>query len=410
MSKLKIGIFTDTYYPGFDGVAISIRHLTENLRKQGHEVYLFVPKVGGIDKKEDNVFTLPSIKAWPSIPDNVRLPLPIPNKAALKALQIDFDVIHAHGNGAFCLMGLTVAKTKRIPFVMTFHTMFSEYAHYFLNGKIVKGKHLNYLFLKRWGKVCTRIIAPSNKMKDTLTSSGVKQPISVIPNFVDLSKFKSAKKGFLHDKLGLPFDTPILLSVGRLGKEKNFEFLIKFFKRYSKINAKAHLVIVGAGVDYDKLNQLIKDLRIEDRAHLTGGIPNEFMPQVYADASVFVFPSTSEVHPMVTIEAGASGLPLVVADDPAFSDVVFDGENGYLLPLKYNDFIEKVNYLLKNKKIREEFGERSKQIIKRNFQAEKITNQVVELYESAIGDYKPSRFNIRRIIDQISSFPFKDLY
>lgn len=368
-----------------------VGYFARSLRKKGHSVYLFAPKIKGYKDNEADVYRIPSIRALPSLPDSIRIPLPVPHKTLLKIYQLDFDLVHAHGNGIFSLIGLGVAKAKKVPYILTFHTQVGKFAHYFLKGKVVKPKHLNEILLKRFANLCDGIIAPSRKMRTELTGCGVKKHIEVIPNFVELGKFKTFKKsGFLHSLLKIPKKDPILLAVGRLGKEKNFEFLIEIFQAVTQLNSDSHLVIVGEGFEYKRLKKVGKKLHLDSRFHMTGGIPIDDMPKVYSDADMFVFPSVSEIHPMVAIEAAASGLPLLVAKDAAYQGVVINNENGYTLPLDKEIFAKTIVKLLKNPRLMKKFSENSPKIVKKNFGSELLINKLTAFYNRIIREYQGS--------------------
>ncbi len=392
---MKIGLFTDTYYPQLNGVTVSIDNFARELRRKGHTVYIFAPKIKGFKETNKDVFRLPSIKILSSEPE-VRFPTMTSYRNILKFIQMDFDVVHAHGNGPFSILGYQVAKGKGIPYILTFHTLHTEYTHYFLKGKVIK-PHMIATGLKMFARLCDGILTPSEKMKNKLIEFGVTKKITVIPNFVDLSKLHHAKKGYLHSLLDLPESTPIILSVGRLGKEKNFPFVIKVFSEVVKKDSKVHLVIVGPGPEKDNLKRLTREYNLNDRLHFTDKIDAKDMPRVYADADVFVFASTTEVHAIVTLEAAASGLPIVAVKDEAFKHTIEDGKNGFLLPLVVPSFAEKILLLLKDNSLRNSMGINSQKMIEKNFQGEKLTDQLVLYYKEVIRNYKPSAKVLRRV-------------
>ena len=133
------------------------------------------------------------------------------------------------------------------------------------------------------------------------------------------------------------------------------------------------------------------------RVHFTGKINKKYMSSgSYKDATVFVFASVSEVHPMVTLEACAAGLPLVVAKDDAFSDVVIDKKNGFLLPLNKNQFVGKLLLLLSDKNLRTEMGNNSLKLIDENFPAEVLTDRLLKIYAQVLAA-KPEEKRLQRI-------------
>jgi glycosyltransferase involved in cell wall biosynthesis len=404
---MKIAFFTDTYYPQLNGVTVSIGNFAQELRKQGHQVYIFAPKIAGYKDDDSNVFRLRSFKVLSSEPE-ARAPLPTPSKAIAAIFKLDFDLVHAHGNGAFSFLGYQVARLKGVPYILTFHTIHSKYTHYFFNGKLVKPNMVEG-GMRVFGNLCDGVVTPSIKMRKELLGYGVKKNIEVVPNFIDHKKFAHIEKGYLRDKLGLSQTDKILLTVGRLGKEKNFDFLINVLSKFQKINPKAHLVIVGKGSEQGNLETLAKKLKIENRVHFIGSVESSEMPKVYADANLFVFASTTETQGMVVLEAASSNLPLVVVRDDAFEGMIVDGENGFSLPLVEEDFIEKIDFILKNEQISKKFGERSREIVEINFRISTITKTLVRFYRKTLTRYKKKKRIFARIADKIALAKFLSL-
>jgi glycosyltransferase involved in cell wall biosynthesis len=381
---MKIAFFTDTYYPDLNGVTVSVNNFAKELRKKGNLVYIFAPKITGKYKDKDkNLIRLPSFKILSKVEPQIYTPTIWPNKQFRGMFTEDFDIIHAHGNGPYSLLGYSIAKIKRIPFVMTFHTIHTQYTHYIFNGKIITPRMVS-MGLKTFAHRCNLVITPSNKMKKELISYGVKKQIHVIPNFLEQDRFIDNKKGYLHKLLGLSESVPIILTVGRIGKEKNIDFILKVFKEVCKTDGKSHLVIVGKGPESDNLLTLAKKLGIEKRVHFTGAIDYEFMPLVYKDATVFVFASYTETQGICVLEASASGIPLVINNDEAFEGMAEDRKNGYILPLNISKFSKKIIYLLQNKDTRAKMGKKATIIAAKNFEAGKITKDLLEVYSKLL--------------------------
>lgn len=377
---MKIGFFTDTFYPDLNGVSISVNNFANTLRKKGHTVCIFAPKIKGKYEDQDkNVIRLPSIKILTNTEPNIYFPLIWPNKEFRKMFTEDFDIIHAHGNGPFSLLGYFISKIKKAPFVMTFHVIHTHYVHYIFKGKIITRKMVSKIF-KIFAERCQAVIVPSLKMKGELIKYGVKKQIHVVPNFLEIEKFKNSKPGYLHNLLKLAKDIPIILTVGRIGKEKNIDFILRVFKEISKRDKKSHMVIVGKGPEKDNLLALADKLGITERVHFTGVIDYDYMPFVYKDSDVFVFVSRTETQGLCVLEAAASGVPSVASDDLAFKDTVIDKENGFLLPLDEKKFADKIILLLKDNKLRQEMSKKSREIASQNFNGEKITDELIRVY------------------------------
>lgn len=388
---MKIGIFADIYYPYLNGATIAVDNLIKELKKNGHTVYLFAPQIKGYKDTDPNIFRLFSARLIFSAPE-IRLPIPIPNKNLRKVFALDLDLIHAHGSGTFSLLGYQIARIKGIPFILTFHGMLTEYMHYLFKGKILK-RGFAVRASRIFGNASDGITTPSEKMKNILISYGIKKPIMVIPNIINISTFNISRTTFLQERLNLPHDTPIILTVGRLGKEKNFAFIVRMFKKLAEKEKNSHLVLVGRGAEKSSLVKLAGDL-MDKRIHFAWEIDTKLMPYVYASAWVFAFASRTEVHPMVVLEAAAAGLPLVLVDDPAYKNIIIDGINGFLLTQNQEVFATKLQELLENINLRKKFSENSKIIIQKNFNSNLLAKEMVIYYKKIVQEYRPD--NIRK--------------
>ena len=395
---MKIAFFTDTYFPQLNGVTVSVDNFSKELQKKGHTVYIFAPKIRGYTGQNNNVYRVNSFKVVDSQPE-IRVPILIPNRNLRQVFKLDFDIVHAHGNGPFSVLGYQTAIVKRIPFVLTFHTIQTKYAHYFLNGKIIRPRTIA-AGLRIFASVCDGVIVPSNKMRKELIGYGIKKDIKILPSFIETSRFQRNEKGYLHKKLNIPEDHKILLSVGRLGKEKSFDFLIEMFKYVVKNEPQTHLVIVGQGQEELNLRKLAKKLALEKSVHFTGKLDNKVVPNSYSDADIFVFASSSETQGLTVLEAAASGLPLVVVDDPAFSNIALENRNSLKSPLNQKIFAQSVIRLLSQPEMRKKFGENSVKIVAENFQSGRLTEELLDYYEKIIQSRKNRKRIFRKIVER----------
>lgn len=401
---MKIAFFTDSYYPDISGLSISLENFINSLRRQGHEVYLFAPHVQGYTDEDKKIFRIRALKVLDSEPA-VRFPILIPNATFQKMFSLNFDIVHAHGNGPFSLLGYQIARLKGVPFVLTFHTVHTKYTHYLFNGRIIKPKAVA-AGLRLFANLCDGVVAPSQKMKVELKKTGFKGEVEVIPSFIDLSMYKDLEKGFLHKKLNLPASTPILLSVGRLGKEKNFPFLLHVFQSLAAYNPNLHFVIAGQGPERNNLEKLSENLGVEERVHFIGKVDPKEMPKVYADGDVFVFASDSETQGMCVLEAAAAGLPFVVINDGAFTDVVHNEVNGFTASANREEFTNNVSLLLKDVNLRRKFGEASKLLASNNFKGEKITSRLTSYYTEVLAQKKNKKRFLSKLVGRHSFVRF----
>lgn len=377
---MKIDIYTDTYKPEINGVTTALSVLKSSLKAKGHFVRVYAPKPKKSTIVEDNVYRLSAVVISKQIEQ--KLALPFFSKHLKQALFTDADVVHAHTLGMMAFFGLIVARRKHIPYVFTYHTMLTEYTHYV--GKNVVRPWMVEKVSRFYCNLADHVITPAYKMESELKRWGVVTPISMVPNGLTISEFKGdsnylIKRGFV----GAGDD--VLVYIGRLAKEKNIEFLIRTFPKILESNPKAKLVIVGGGPYLVKLKRYAKG---KTGIIFTGLIDPSEVANCYVSAKMFVFSSTSEVHPMCIVEALASGLPLVALKDEALSSMIINGYNGYLVN-NQAQFVAGVSELLRNDQKAKEFGRNSFLLATREYSAESFVRRHEEIYLGLLKLQKP---------------------
>ena len=142
---MKIGLFTDTYFPQVSGVATSIKTLRDELIAQGHQVYIFTttdPKAKD-DDKENGIYRFPSIP-FVSFTDR-RIAIRGAFRAIKIAEKLQLDIVHNQTEFSLGVMGKVVAHHLNIPCLHTYHTMYQDYLHYIANVHILKPKDVGRL-------------------------------------------------------------------------------------------------------------------------------------------------------------------------------------------------------------------------------------------------------------------------
>ena len=148
------------------------------------------------------------------------------------------------------------------------------------------------------------------------------QPLEIIPNGVDISRFKP---GF-----PIPDDGTLkILCAARLIERKGQHYLIQVLKRLLDDGVEVELNLAGTGDSLGMYQKLTDDLGVTNRVHFLGVVPREEMPGVYAASHVFSLPSFNEGMSMAALEAMGSGLPLVLTRTGGTSELVEEGVNGF---------------------------------------------------------------------------------
>lgn len=195
--------------------------------------------------------------------------------------------------------------------------------------------------------------------------------VTVIYNAVDETMFTPKLKALCRQELGLPRDAKIILFVGNLIPRKGVEYLIRALPIILTKIPNALLVVVGDGSQRGELEQLVDELDLRSNVIFTGRIPTERLCLYYGAADVFVLPSLHEGHPMVLLEAMASGLPVIATKVSGSIETVVHGVNGYLVePRDIYQLAEAVIKVLTDEKRIYEFGKASLRIYEERFSEE----------------------------------------
>ena len=331
---MKIGIFSDTYFPQLNGVATSIRTLATALEARGHNVYIFTPS----DPRCYEGYDTLHVHRLPSIPvrfvRDYRAGYVFSPFLAKKIIDLDLDIIHTQTE--FCLgaLGRFISTTQGIPLIHTYHTMYEDYVHYIGGGHIIS-KEMARDFSGIYCNSATAVIAPTRKTEQLLKSYGVTKPISVIPTGINTSNFRKDKFSpeeilELRATLGLEADTPVIISIGRIAKEKSIDVVIAALPKLIEKLPDLKMVIVGEGNEIENLGKFAESIGVGDHVMFTGGKPWDEIGKYYQLGNVFCSASVSETQGLTFAEAMAAGVPVVAKKDECIENIITDNATGML--------------------------------------------------------------------------------
>ncbi|MDR1539092.1 MAG: glycosyltransferase family 4 protein [Clostridiales bacterium] len=380
---MNIGIFTDTYYPHINGVVTSTRMLEKELNKRGHQVFIFTVSDPHVTYAAPRVFRLPSMP-FAFLPTH-RVTFLYSPKLLVNIKRFHLDIVHTQTEFPMGIFGKIVSEFYKTPMVHTYHTMYEDYVHYVANGHLITPK-----MAQQYSRVfCNRakvVIAPAEKTRDYLEDSGVIRPIHVIPTGLDFrpfakENFQESQKAELRAELGIGSQDPVIVTVGRVAKEKSIDVLINQMPKLIEKLPNAKFVIVGPGPMLEQLKSQAAALGVKDSVIFTGEKPWESIPLYYQLGDVFAMASTSETQGLTYIEAMASKIPVVVKRDRSVEGVIIHGETGYCFE-KDEDAADLLYRALTN---REEAKFLAEKCFERNshLSAEEFAKKVEEVYHEA---------------------------
>jgi 1,2-diacylglycerol 3-alpha-glucosyltransferase len=399
---LHIAFFTNYYHPIVNGVVRSVSSFRETLMKQGHNVFVFAQSDSDYKDNEPFIFRYPS------------LPLPLGDISAAIPVSpfvdqllpiLKLDVIHTHHP---ILLGQTAARKASelgLPLVFTFHTQYWEYTHYIPFPQEVIQEFLKnaiHKWLKDFMQKCQHIIIPSESMKDFLVREyGLEERYTVVPTGTNLEPFLDADGKSLRQEKGWQDET-ILISVGRLAAEKNWETLLQAFAKVYAEHPDVRLILIGDGPARESLQALAAELGIAERVTFTGSLPFDQVPAYLKAADVFSFASVTETQGLVTIEAMAAGLPVVSVDGSGTRDIVEHGKQGFLVENDPEALANGLNQLLSDPSQMKRFHHNALKKAK-TFDVNLLTKQIVSVYEQAIQDKKADQYVTLKVEEAVEA-------
>lgn len=326
---MRIAVFAESYPPVVNGAATAISLLVGALRER-HEVIVYAPGYPGHRDRDEDVRRFRSFR----LPPEPQYPLAVPFSRRLfrEFMQARFDLVHTHSPFTLGQVGRRWAARARIPAVITYHTLYTEYTHYAPWVPVGLARQLIQRITRQHCNVCQAITVPTEPIREVLTGYGVTRPIEVIPTGVPFGTPPVPDPAFPRAALAIPTDAPIILYAGRLAKEKNLGLLFRTFCRVQQAEPAAVLLLAGGGPWEPEARRMVAELGIERATRFAGVLDPARLARCYGDAAVFAFPSLADTQGMVLVEAKAAGLPSVCVNRYGPAIVMRDGVDGLLVP------------------------------------------------------------------------------
>lgn len=324
--SLRLSVVTETWPPEVNGVALTLSRLVQGLCARNHRVQLIRPRQARADAaRSDPGFEELLVRGMP-IPRYPELKLGLPGKGALvRAWTLQRpDLVHIATEGPLGWSALQAARRLRLPVTSDFRTNFHAYSQHYGVGWL---KTPIVAYLRKFHNLTRCTMVPTHALRAELQAIGF-QNVQVVARGVDTHLFSPARRSAaLRAAWGARDDTMVMVAVGRLASEKNLDMVLRAHEAMRATGADVRLVFVGDGPQRAALQQRCPD------AVFAGIRRGEDLAAHYASADLFAFASLTETFGNVTIEALASGLPVLAFDTAAAGEWVRHGVNGWLLPV-----------------------------------------------------------------------------
>ena len=228
-----------------------------------------------------------------------------------------------------------------------------------------------------------------------------KRKLTVIPNGVDLAEFEEKDLGApiqatrtgrrpsdIRSSLHLSPDAPLILTIGRLDRQKGISFFLQAAREILQEFPQARFLIVGRGPDEGKLISLTRNLGIKKAVRFLGF--RDDVPEVLAAADIFVLASLWEGMPNVVLEAMASGKPVVGTQVEGTEELVIPGETGFLVPpADAKALARDICRLMRESDLARRMGQAARKRIQEHYTVQTMVERYAQLYRDILESKSP---------------------
>ncbi len=323
MSDLRIALFSGNYNMTLDGANKALNRLVEYLLRQGAAVRVYSPTVAKpAFEPQGDLVSVPSF----AIPgrSEYRMPVGISAKTREDLTKFAPNLLHIASPDFSARAAVRWAKERGLPVLASVHTRFETYPRYYNLGFLEAPLEA---WIRGLYRRCDALVTPSESMVDVLREQDMNDDISIWSRGVDRNLFDPSKRDFAwRRQLGIADGDVAIAFLGRLVMEKGLDVFADTVVELRNRNLAHKVLVIGDGPARKWFEQ-----------SLPGGIFAGFqtganLGRALASADVFFNPSITETFGNVTLEAMASGLPVVASAATGSTSLVQNGVSGALVP------------------------------------------------------------------------------
>jgi D-inositol-3-phosphate glycosyltransferase len=383
----RICLVTHYFPPHVGGIETVAAEQSKRLAKMDYKITV-------LTSKPHKNYASPAVKGvkvlyYPThgLIEKIGLPYPIPRVKAyslFKAVIKKCDLVHSHGHPyPSSLLACKIAKQFKKPFIVTQHNTFIDYDNWLNLAESINDWTIGTTVLKNADKV----IAVSKATKEYVLRLGAREEkTSVIYNGVDADFFQPMNKEQCRNKLNLPKEKTIFLSIRRLVYKNGLNTLIEAASHLVRERRDLVFIIVGTGPDRGYMESRIEELKLSHNVKLAGFVSDEQLPYYYSSADCFVIPSSSgEGSPMVLLEAMACALPVVSTITGGTAEIIRESINGFLVsPKDSKALANALSKVISQGADRLSMGRGNRRAIEKKFTWDNNVKQIHEIYKECL--------------------------
>lgn len=375
---MKIGLVCPYSIARGGAVQEIVRAQRAELAKRGHDVRIIAPQPRDIsDIDLTGVIFVGSASDFRSpMGTTTAVSSSIDDEALEQMLETEkFDILHFHEPWQPFLSRQILTRSSSVN-IATFHAKIPET---FMSRTIVRVVTPYTKGILKYLHELTAVSDAAVEYVSTLTD----QPITIIPNAIDLKHYKLPPKPVQK----APDEPKTILFVGRLERRKGVKYLLQAYELLEQENDNVRLIIAGNGPNREKLESLATELGLKNVTFL-GYVDDETKVELMQTADLLCAPAIfGESFGIVLLEAMACGAVLVAGDNSGYVSVMRDtGALSLVNPHDTVEFARRLNLLLEDEGLRAVWQKWAKEYVKQ-FSYAHIMDQYEELYASALKEH-----------------------
>lgn len=329
--KLSVCLLNDSFPPQIDGVANAVLNYARIIQGGLGSAVAGVPDYPGVtDSYPFPVVRYPSFDTTKLV--GYRAGYPFSPRAMDALAEFAPDIIHSHCPVMSTVMARALRERLDIPVVFTYHTKFDIDIRRALYGHLLQQTAIRLLVDNI--SACDEVWVVSRGAGENLRSLGYAGDYIVMENGVDFPRgpVEEEKCEALRQELGLPGDVPVYLFVGRMMWYKGIRIILEALAALRRSGQEFRMLLVGDGMERQEMEQLAKELRLDDVCLFTGAVRDREKLRTYFSLSdLFLFPSTFDTNGIVVREAAACGTASVLVRGSCAAEDVTEGVNALLI-------------------------------------------------------------------------------
>jgi glycosyltransferase involved in cell wall biosynthesis len=379
----KICLVTHFFPPHIGGIEKVAHEQCKRLSRLGYKVSVLTSKTFKQSERSTEGIKVFSYSIL-NLAERVGIPYPVLSfKAYKNFVEVirKCDIVHAHGHAYMSsYIACKVAEKYKKPFILTQHNTFIDYQSWLNLVEQINDWTVGRVVLKG----SDRVITVSRKTMEYVLKLGADMSkTSVMHNGVDTTFFHPMNREESRDKLGLPKNKTVILTIRRLVYKNGLDTFIESASLLTRDYPHLLFIVIGKGPNRKLIEKRVRELDIDDNVRLTGFVPEKLLPLYYNAADYFVIPSSSgEGLPLVLLEAMACGLPVIATTVGGTPEIVKDMKNGVLVPPRNPKALaETISKFLSNKELGLAIGEEARNTVEDRFTWEENVRRLQNVYD-----------------------------